>query len=121
MGFVARVAPAEEIALGLMSNTSATIDGYIGLNANSDFLGVAEHEISEVMGRRSELVSGAGASTGYFGPMDLFRYSSSGSLKAAAANGSAAGGGVGRTGPQPRLAAAIFTFARVSQLTTKNQ
>jgi len=78
------VATAEAKALGLMSATSTAVDGYIGLNATSllsftgtigasqyDGIGVAAHEISEVMGRFGIEASGSS----YYSPLDLFRYS----------------------------------------------
>ena len=80
------VATAEAKALGLSND--AGIDGYVGFSSGAnytfdpnnravagafDFIGVAEHEISEVMGR---IVSGGDANT--FAPLDLFRYSSLG-------------------------------------------
>jgi len=73
---------AEAKALGLASATSSSIDGYIGLIAGGalsfvgapgggqyDAVGVAAHEISEVMGR-----IGLEGSQGYVTPLDIFRY-----------------------------------------------
>lgn len=91
------VASAEEKALGLISNNSS-LDGSLGFSsrvtwdfANSapasgqyDFVSVAEHEISETMGRISLL--GASISdngliyTNGYSPLDLFRYSAQGTL-----------------------------------------
>jgi hypothetical protein len=80
-----QMASAEAKALGLSSSFS--VDGSVGFNTaftwtfdpNNravpgafDFIGVAEHEISEVMGRVSSVGSGA------LKPLDLFRYSAPG-------------------------------------------
>ena len=74
---------AEAKALGLTSATSSSIDGAIGLGSSAlsftgvvgsgqfDGVGVAAHEISEVMGR----ISDVGAPSGYATPLDVFRYS----------------------------------------------
>ena len=79
------VASAEAKALGLINATSTAIDGYIGLASGNvlafvgapsasqyDAVGVAAHEISEVMGRIG--IEGSGAH-GYYTPLDLFRFS----------------------------------------------
>ncbi len=85
---------AEEKALGLVTNNS-NLDGSVGFsskvswNFNSttssgqyDFVSVAEHEISEVMGRiglGGSTVSGNGTSyPNSYTPFDLFRYSAPG-------------------------------------------
>ncbi len=81
------IANAEAQAVGLMSG-SPTVDGYVGFDSNSNiwsfspsatpaqddyyFIGVVEHEISEVMGRISEIANGS------YSLMDLFRYSAPG-------------------------------------------
>ena len=86
--------PMEAKALGInfsYSNTfftNASIDGWVGFasgspwNLNStnravtgqyDFIGAAEHEISEVMGRSTQLKGGTFAM-----PYDLFRYTAAG-------------------------------------------
>jgi hypothetical protein len=78
------VASAEEKALGFTSSYS--VDGYIGLAQGStlafsgtigarqyDAVGVAAHEISEVMGRIG--MEGSAANGGHYTPLDLFRYS----------------------------------------------
>jgi len=78
------VASAEAKALGLVNPTSTAVDGYIGLAAGAalsftgvigaaqyDAVGVAAHELSEVMGRLGMEGSGAGH---YYTPLDLFRY-----------------------------------------------
>jgi hypothetical protein len=83
------IADAEAQALGLMS-TTPTVDGSVGFDADPSiwsfsptatpaqdeyyFIGVAEHEISEVMGRTSDI----GTSADTYSVMDLFRYSASG-------------------------------------------
>jgi hypothetical protein len=77
------VASAEAKALGLVSAISTSTDGYIGFTAGSalsfagtigatqyDAIGVAAHEISEVMGR----IGMEGGQGGYYTPLDLFRY-----------------------------------------------
>ena len=83
------IADAEAKALGLPLAAGAPIvDGYVGFDASSSiwsfsptatpaqsqyyFIGVAEHEISEVLGRYSNIGTGA------YSLMDLFRYSASG-------------------------------------------
>ena len=86
------ITTAEQKALGLLGASTA-VDGYVGFSANDiftfdpsnrdvsgayDFIGVAEHEISEVMGRDSfsgRTISGRSHS---YSPMDLFRYASPG-------------------------------------------
>jgi hypothetical protein len=78
------VASAEAKALGLVNPTSTATDGYIGFSAGSlisftgvigasqyDGVGVAAHELSEVMGR----IGIEGTQSGYYTPLDLFRYS----------------------------------------------
>ncbi len=81
------IANAEAQALGLISGTPA-VDGYVGFDSDQSiwsfsttatpaqteyyFIGVAEHEISEVMGRFSDVGSGS------YSVMDLFRYSAPG-------------------------------------------
>lgn len=86
---------AEAKALGLVSGSSTAIDGYIGLTAASgslyfpssggtmgktqyDAVGVAAHEISEVMGRIGMEGTSLGSYRDVYTPLDLFRYSSSG-------------------------------------------
>jgi hypothetical protein len=78
------VASPEAKALGLVDPFSTAVDGYIGLGAGSalaftgkigagqyDAVGVAAHEISEVMGR----FGSEGSVGGLYTPLDLFRYS----------------------------------------------
>jgi hypothetical protein len=81
------MASSEARALGLGGNVSS--DGAVGFDSTVawtfdpnnravkgayDFIGVAEHEISEVMGR----VAGLGTFNGALVPLDLYRYSSAG-------------------------------------------
>jgi hypothetical protein len=88
------VTTAEAKALGLSSGASTATDGYIGLNDEYpldyrtnvpgnhigpnrfDAIGIAKHEISEVMGRVGSvgLVMGPEVYT----PLDLFRYAANG-------------------------------------------
>ena len=91
------IADAEAKALGLplIAGTSS-IDGYVGFGRGVNwsfsptltptstqyyFIGVAEHEISEVMGRFSDVGTGA------YSLMDLFRYDSSGNRDLTAGHG----------------------------------
>ena len=81
------IATAEAKALGL-TGASSSLDGYVGfgsaysytfdsnnraVSGQYDFIGVAAHEITEVMGRGSYLGEGLG-----YTALDLFRYSSPG-------------------------------------------
>jgi hypothetical protein len=80
---------AQAKALGLVAATGTSTDGSIGFGVNSydfnpsdgitygtyDFTGVAEHEISEVLGRISGLTS---TTPSYATALDLFRFSSTG-------------------------------------------
>jgi len=81
---------AQAKALGLDPGNSTSLDGWVGFSNTEPFsytpnatpglgqyyfVGVAEHEISEVMGRQSFLNSAA------FGVMDLFRYSAAGTIQ----------------------------------------
>jgi hypothetical protein len=85
------VSTAEAKALGQVSGTGTGIDGFVGLSsmyafdytpntkpaANQyDAIGTFLHEFSEVMGRTGSL--GYTDGTNVFTPLDLFRYSSSG-------------------------------------------
>lgn len=76
---------AEAKGMGLIPGNLSTIDGYVGFSATKfsfsqsqvaagtyDFVGIAEHELSEVLGRMTGL--GHGMAT----PYDLFRYSKPG-------------------------------------------
>jgi len=80
---------AQAKALGVVGPTSTTLDGSIGFGANSyafteangtpfssyDFIAVAEHELTEVLGRMSGLAS---PTPSYGTALDLFRFSSPG-------------------------------------------
>jgi hypothetical protein len=83
------MANAEAKALKLLAGNAAGLDGSIGFNSNSvftfnpgaravagayDFIGVAEHEISEVMGRFTFTSGGA------LTPLNLFRYTGANTL-----------------------------------------
>jgi PEP-CTERM motif len=83
---------AEAKALGLLAGNAAGIDGWVGFDKNStytfdpnnrsvagayDFFGLADHEITEVMGRYGFAQNGGG---GRDSPIDLFRYSGAGTL-----------------------------------------
>src|SRR5579883_170219 len=70
---------AEARALGL-STFVPPQDGYIGFATDwaptdPDYLGVVEHEISEVLGRGSGIDAGTGTFSGAYSVLDLFRYS----------------------------------------------
>jgi hypothetical protein len=83
------VPSAEAKAIGLI-HTSTGVDGYIGLSASStlyfpangghmgsgqyDAVGVAAHELSEVMGRVGMLGAAAGSTKHVYTPLDLFRF-----------------------------------------------
>jgi hypothetical protein len=81
---------AEAKAVGLLNGTAAGIDGWVGFSSTDnwtfdpnnrsvagtdDFIGEAEHEISEVMGRYGLTQNGSGSR---LSPIDLFRYSAPG-------------------------------------------
>ncbi len=90
---------AEAKALGLLAANAPALDGYVGFSTTApftfdpnnraipgqyDFIGVAQHEISEVMGRY-----GMGQNSGQLGrysPIDDFRYAASGTLDLAPMN-----------------------------------
>ncbi len=99
-GAIFTMSNAEGKALGLVSANAPGIDGYVGFNSTVaftfdpnnravpneyDFIGVAEHEISEVLGRFG--LGQNGAASGRYSPIDLFRYSSPGVLDLVPANG----------------------------------
>ena len=83
------ITEAEAQALGLTPPTGMGTVGYVGFNSSDsfsfnpnitpsgeyDFIALAEHEITEVMGRLSGLSS---AKPAYATPYDLFRYSAVG-------------------------------------------
>jgi hypothetical protein len=85
------VSTADEKALGLTANNT-TVDGAVGFgsrlsywfgtgaqtSSQYDFVGVAEHEISEVMGRLDLLGTSLGGVANSYDPLDLFRYSAPG-------------------------------------------
>ena len=84
------MATAEAQALGLLPATSSTLNGYVGFSSSAPFsytpgvtepneyyfIGAVEHEMSEVMGRKSYL--DLFNTSSFYSPMDLFRYSASG-------------------------------------------
>ncbi len=89
------VTSAEAKAIGLASATSTAIDGYIGIGKSSnisftaaatgtiasnqyDAVGIAAHEISEVMGRIGMEGTTLGSVHNVETPLDLFRYTSNG-------------------------------------------
>ena len=84
------MARAEAKALGLAAAQSTLNDGSVGFNsslsyfftqggsnAGYDFVGLAEHEIAEVLGRNSS-INPTGGNSFYQKPVDLFRYSAPG-------------------------------------------
>jgi hypothetical protein len=87
------VTSAEAKAIGLVG-ASTSVDGYIGLTSGSllffgtpgqtvpsgqyDAVGVAAHEISEVMGRLGMEGATLGTYRNVYTPLDIFRYSSAG-------------------------------------------
>ena len=90
----------EAKALGLLAANGAGIDGYVGFNSTAawtfdpnnravagkfDFIGLAFHEISEVMGRYG--LTQNGAASGRYSPIDLFRFTSAGNLALTPVNG----------------------------------
>ncbi len=85
--------------VGMIAGDAAGIDGAVGFDSTApftfdpnnravmnkyDFIGVAEHEISEVMGRFG---LGSNAAGPLYTPLDLFRYTSPGVLDTAPENG----------------------------------
>jgi hypothetical protein len=91
---------AEAKALGLLAGNAAGVDGFVGFSSTAsftydpnnravagkfDFIGVALHEITEVMGRYG--LTQNGAASGRYSPIDLFSYSAPGTLALAPANG----------------------------------
>jgi hypothetical protein len=94
------MANAEAKALGLLAGNASGVDGYVGFNKTAsytydpnnravpgeyDFIGLASHEITEVMGRYG--LGQNGASSGVYSPIDLFRYLSPGTLDTVPSNG----------------------------------
>ena len=93
------VTTAEAKALGL--GTDAAVDGYVGFSSSVnytfdpnnravsgtyDFIGVAEHEISEVMGRIALLGTPLGGLSHTYTALDLLRYSRPGVRQFGAGN-----------------------------------
>jgi hypothetical protein len=91
---------AEAKALGLLSGNATGLDGYVGFSSTAsytfdpnnravsgkyDFVGLASHEITEIMGRYG--LGQNGASSGRYSPIDLFRYTSPGVLDLVPENG----------------------------------
>src|ERR1017187_8634000 len=94
------MANAEAKALGLMPANATGLDGYVGFSSTAaftfdttnravagkyDFIGLACHEITEIMGRYG--LGQNGASSGRYSPIDLFRYLSTGTLDLVPTNG----------------------------------
>jgi hypothetical protein len=84
---------AEGKALGLLAANAPALDGYVGFSSTApftydennravagenDFIGAAEHEISEVMGRYG--LGQNGRTSGRYSPIDFFRYTAPGAL-----------------------------------------
>ena len=99
-GATFKLSRANSRALGFMPGNGAGLDGSVGFDSTApftfdpnnravagkiDFIGVAEHEISEVMGRYG--LGQNGASSGRYSPIDFFRYSSPGALDLVPENG----------------------------------
>jgi len=94
------MANAEAKALGLLAGNASGPDGFVGFNntvsytfdpnhravaGEYDFIGLAGHEITEIMGRYG--LGQNGASSGRYSPIDLFRYLSPGVRDLTPANG----------------------------------
>lgn len=86
---------AESKALGLAPANGSNTDGYVGFSSSLpfsfdpttgvapgtyDFVGVAEHEISEVLGRMALTGSTLGGVPNVYSVQDLYRYGSLGTL-----------------------------------------
>ncbi len=95
-----KLSRSQSRALGLMAGDGAGLDGSVGFDTTAtytfdpdhraiagkyDFVGLAEHEISEVLGRFG--LGQNGASSGRYGPIDFFRYTSPGVLDLVPENG----------------------------------
>jgi hypothetical protein len=91
---------AEAKALGLLAGNATGIDGWVGFDSaaswtfdpnnravpgEDDFIGIALHEISEVMGRYG--LGQNGAASGRFSPIDLYRWTSPGIRDTSPENG----------------------------------
>lgn len=82
------IGSAESRALGLAYGTTSAAqpDGYVYLNANDanagyNLVALFEHEISEVLGRSSDLtLTTTSGLSGFVSPLDLLRYTSFGQL-----------------------------------------
>ena len=94
---------AEAKALGQMNANASGVDGWVGLDSSTTFtfdpnnrsvsgdvdaIGVLEHEISEDLGRISILGTEQQGGTDIFGPLDLYRYTSPGTLAPTSNTGS---------------------------------
>ncbi len=99
-GTTFKLSRANSRALGFMPGNGAGLDGSVGFDSTAaftfdpnnravagkvDFIGIAEHEISEVMGRFG--LGQNGAPSGRYSPLDFFRYSSPGTLDLMPENG----------------------------------
>jgi hypothetical protein len=99
-GATFKLSRANSRALGFMAGNGAGLDGSVGFDSTAtftfdpnnravagkvDFIGLAEHEISEVMGRFG--LGQNGAPSGRYSPIDFFRYSSPGALDLVPENG----------------------------------
>jgi hypothetical protein len=97
-----RMSDAEAKALGLRAANAPGIDGWVGFSSTAsytfdpnnravagefDFIGLAEHEIAEVMGRYGMTQNGCGP-TLCDSPIDVFRYTSPGNFDLSPENGS---------------------------------
>jgi hypothetical protein len=91
---------AEAKSLGLLAGNAAGTDGWVGFNSTAsyafdpnnravpgsyDFIGLAEHELTEVMGRYGMTQNGC---SGCVSPIDLFRYTAPGVRDFTPVNGS---------------------------------
>jgi Dockerin type I domain len=99
-GATFKLSRAQGKALGLTIGDGSALDGSVGFDKTAtytfdpnnrsvagkvDFIGLAGHEITEVMGRFG--LGQAGTGTGQYGAIDLFRYTSPGVLDLVPANG----------------------------------
>jgi hypothetical protein len=67
--------PGEDGEIGFATDTAYTFDpNNRAVPGKFDFIGIAEHELTEVMGRNTFGLDGSG----YYVPYDLFRFTSSG-------------------------------------------
>jgi Dockerin type I domain len=99
-GATFKLSRAQGKALGLTIGDGSALDGSVGFDKTAtytfdpnnrsvagkvDFIGLAGHEITEVMGRFG--LGQAGTGSGQYGAIDLFRYTSLGVLALVPANG----------------------------------